>query len=54
MQFMLPPETYKSEIWSQSTMCQVYTWRIRLITRAWKNRLYRFPPKATTYRLYYT
>ena len=26
-------------------MCQVYTWCIRLITRAWKNRLYRLPPK---------
>ena len=24
-QFMLPPETYKSEIGSQSTMCQVHT-----------------------------
>ena len=45
MQFMPPPETYKSEIGSQSTMCQVYTWCIRLITRAWKNRLYRVPPK---------
>ena len=44
-QFMPPPETYKSEIGSPSTMCQVYTWCIRLITRAWKNRLYRLPPK---------
>ena len=26
-------------------MCQVYTWGIRLITRAWKNLLYRLPPK---------
>ena len=42
---MLPPETYNNEIGSQSTMCQVYTWCIRLITRAWKNRLYRLPSK---------
>ena len=26
-------------------MCQVYTWCIRLITCAWKKRLYRLPPK---------
>ena len=25
MQFMLPPEAYKSEIGSQRTMCQVHT-----------------------------
>ena len=42
---MPPPETCKSEIGSQSTMCQVYTWGIRLINRAWKNLLYRLPPK---------
>ena len=30
-QFMPPPETYKSEIGSQSTMCHVYTWCIRII-----------------------
>ena len=34
-QFMPPPETYKTEIGSQSTMCQVHTdWCIRLTTRA--------------------
>ena len=37
---MPPPDTYECEIGSQSTMCQVYTWCISLITRAWKNRLY--------------
>ena len=42
-QFMPPPQTCKSEIGSQSTMGQVRC--IRLITRAWKNRLYRLPPK---------
>ena len=50
---MPPPETYRSEIGSQSTMCQVYTWCIRLITRAWKNRLYRLPPKKD-YHVYIT
>ena len=44
-QFMPPAETHKSEIGSQSTVCQVYTWCIRLITCAWKKRLYRLPPK---------
>ena len=56
-QFMPDPETYnkKSEIGSQSTMCQVSAWCIRLITRAWKNRLY--IPLATQERpprIYYT
>ena len=31
---MPPPETYESEIGSQSRTCQVYTWCLRLITRA--------------------
>ena len=47
-QFIPPPETYKSEVGSHSTMYQVYSWCIRLITRAWENRLYRLPPKKTT------
>ena len=34
-------------------MCQVYTWYIRLITRAWKNRLCRLPPKKD-YQVYIT
>ena len=51
-QFMPPPETHKCEIGSQSTMCKVYTWCVRLITRAWENRLYRLPPKTTTYILH--
>ena len=53
-QFMPPPKTYKSEIGSQSTMCQVCTWCIRLITRAWKNRLYTVCHirKTTTYILH--
>ena len=61
---MPPPETCKSEIGSQPTMCQVNTgaYFVRLAifpdppedvkkkkksltTRAWKNRLYRLPPK---------
>ena len=54
MQFMLPrPETYESEIGSQSAICKVYTWCIRLITRAWKNRLKRLPPKKD-YHVYIT
>ena len=55
---MPPPETYKSEIGSQSTMCEVHTGAyvsllIRLITRAWQNRLYRLPPKKN-YHVYIT
>ena len=42
---MPPPETYKSESGSQPTMFQGPYWCIRLTTRAWKNRLYRLPPK---------
>ena len=44
---MPQPETYKSEFWSQPTMCQVHTgaYQIRLTTRAWKDQLYRLPLK---------
>ena len=44
-QIMPPPETYKSEIGSQSIRCARSIPVTRLITRAWKNRLYRLPPK---------
>ena len=44
---MPPPETYKSEIVSGPYRC------IRLITSAWKNRLYRLLPKKD-YHVYIT
>ena len=45
---------YGCEIGSQPTMCQVNTGAnvSLLTTRAWKNRLYRLPPKTTTYILH--
>ena len=43
MQFMHPPETYKSEIGSQSTMCQVHAGAyVSLLTPGETNYL---PPK---------
>ena len=43
---MPPPETIKSEIGSQSKMCQVHTGAyVCLTTRAWNYRLYRLPPQ---------
>ena len=53
-QFMPPPETYKSEIGIQSTMCQVGPDRcIRLTTHAWRNQIFRLPPKED-YHVYIT
>ena len=50
---MPPPETYKSEIRSQSTTCQVNTGAYELITHAWRDRLYRLPPNKD-YHIYVT
>ena len=44
-QFMPPPETYKSEIGSQPTMCQIHTGAYVSLLVPGKNRLYRLPPK---------
>ena len=45
-QFMPPSATYKSEIGSQSTMCQVHTGEYLSLLAP--NRLHRLPPKKTT------
>ena len=42
---MPPPETYKSEIGIQPTMCQVHTGAYVSPLATGKNRLYRLPPK---------
>ena len=47
-------ETYKSEIGSQATMCQIHTGAYTShYTHAWRNRLYRLPPKKD-YHVYIT
>ena len=53
-QFMPPPETYKIEIGSQSTTCQVNTWCIRLNTRAWKEPTIPLATQERLQRIYYT
>ena len=52
--FMPPPETYISEIGGQSTMCQVCTWCIRLITRACKKSTIPLATQERLPRIYYT
>ena len=44
-QFMPPPETYKKVNRESAYDMPGPYWCIRLTTRAWKNRLYRLPPK---------
>ena len=48
-----PPETYKSEIWSQSTMCQVYTGAyLSLLAPEKADYTACHPRKITTYILH--
>ena len=42
---MPPPQTYKSEIGSQSTMCLVQAGAYVLTTRAWRSQIFRLPSK---------
>ena len=42
---MPPPETYKSEIGSQPTMCQAHTGAYVSLLAPGKTDLYRLPPK---------
>ena len=52
-QFMPPPETYKSEIWSQSTMCQVQAGAyVSLLTPGETKYSDCHPRKTTTYILH--
>ena len=54
-QCMPPPETYKSEVGSQSTMCQVHTGAyVSLLPPGETDRTDCHPRKTTTYSLYYT
>ena len=52
-QFMPPPETYKKQNRASAYDVPGPYWCTRLATRAWKNRLYRLPPKKD-YHVYIT
>ena len=46
---MLPPKTYKSEIGSQPTMCQVHTGAYVSLLAPGKTNHYRLPPEKDSH-----
>ena len=53
-QLMPPPETYKSEIWSQPTMCQVHTGAYVSLLAPGKPTIPLATQEKTTTYIYYT